>query len=216
MNKIERPKVRANRGITIGLEYEIEIRDKDGKLLSKCKGKNDPFVKNWIRQLYALIKCAEAGGSESITDTSGVSRTFLGGIGNKYVYTIMGWLGIANSNLFGIQVGTSDIAFSKEHYQLQGLIAHGTGSGQLVYGTGSSETITDEDTTTRVRFTRVFTNNSGAPITVKEIGIVSIQYNYTDTTKYYFLCARDVLTSPQTIPDGASLTVRYRVYISYA
>jgi uncharacterized membrane protein YczE len=69
---------------------------------------------------------------------------------------------------------------------------------------------TPPDTTFRV--IRTFTNNTSSPITVYEIGLaIANAYNIGGTTiyTYYFLIARDVLSSPQTIPAGATLTVRY-------
>ena len=50
-------------------------------------------------------------------------------------------------------------------------------------------------------------------VTVKEIGIVV--FNDWGSTHKYFLIIRDVLSSPSSVPDGASLTVRYRIYITY-
>jgi len=114
-------------------------------------------------------------------------------------------------------VGGSDAVFSKNDYSLGSKISHGTGSGQLLYGASTFETVTDTDTTSYFRITRVFTNNSGASVTVKEIGIVIMHSIVSDSTSYtaYFLIVRDVLTSPSSVPDGATLTVRYKIQISY-
>jgi hypothetical protein len=72
-----------------------------------------------------------------------------------------------------------------------------------------------EDSIERFRVVRGFTNGSGGTITVKEIGLV-IANQKEGLTLYNFLMARDVLGSPQDVPDGSTLTIRYRIYVSYA
>jgi hypothetical protein len=201
-----------DRGIHMGLAYEIEVRDKNGQLLSLCKGDNDPFTRAWIR----LLRTATLGGGAAVSllDTTGTSRNFYGSTTASMAFVFINMNAGSGDVNYGVRVGTSDTAFSKDQYELQAKIGHGTGAGQLVYGATSIEDYADEDSTTRFRVTRTFTNNSGAVITVKEIGIaIDMQIG---STHYYGLISRDVLTSPQSVPDGATLTVRYRFYISYA
>jgi len=204
-------KVRAH-GIRMALAYDVEVRDKYGKLLSKRKGKNDPFVKNWILALQGFYKANPAtDNSITLTDASGNPQTFLTGYGlasQKLVPQSL--IAGAGTDAFGVQVGASDVAFSKTQTSLQSKIPNAT----LGYGAVTVEAVEDEDSTSRTRIIRAFTNNTGSPQTVKEIGLV-IANKYA-AVQYYFLIARDVLASPQTVPDGATLTVRYRLYISYA
>jgi len=198
-----------SRGVTLGLDYEVEVRDKDGKLISKLGRRPDPFTRAWIRAL----RTAALGGvsTVSLTDTAGSARTFTFSETGAEYFDITGG---ATEDTHGIVVGNSDVAFDKAQSKLEGKIANGSGGGQLVYGAQTTEDYADEDSTTRFRMIRGFTNNSGAPVTVKEIGIV-LRNNKAGAI-WYLLVARDVLASPQTVPDGATLTVRYRVYISYA
>jgi len=93
-------------------------------------------------------------------------------------------------------------------------IGHGTGSGQLLYNPMTFEDITNPSgNILQFRMTRVFTNNSGADITVKEFGLLAKGKDNTDNPRS-FLIARDVLSEPITIPDGYSLTLRYIVKIT--
>jgi len=200
------------KGVTIGVEYELEIRDKHGKLLSKVKGLSHSFVKHFILILRAM---AYGGTTKaSLTDTAGNGRqqTFTSTASQPLEPLDIN--GEANDDTHGIVVGDSDIAFDKLQYNLQGKISHGSGAGQLVYNASTVESVTDTDNESYFRVIRTFTNNSGATITVKEIGIVA-RAHYDGNT-WYFLIARDVLASPQSVPDGASLTVRYRIYITYS
>jgi hypothetical protein len=202
--------------LKIKLEYELEVRDKNGKLISRKKGESHSFVKNFIQILRALL----GGTSVSINDTGGASRTFRGAwshLASSWTENPCNANAPAGNDTYGIQVGSSDAVFSKDNYSLGSKISHGTGSGQLLYGASTFETVTDTDTSSYFRITRVFTNNSGASVTVKELGIVIMHSVLADSTTYtyYFLILRDVLTSPSSVPDGATLTVRYKMQISY-
>lgn len=194
--------------ITLGLDYELEVT-KDGKVLSKYSKKNgelDPFVTNAIRMLKAVFASTGTADTISLTDVAGVSKTFEGS-----GYPVMSAIGLATEDTIGPVVGTSELAFVRTQYQLDGKIAHGSGAGQLLYGAVTVEAATEENNTGRFRIIRGFTNSTGSSITVKEIAIDI----YNDSPTASFMLCRDVLASPQTIPDGATLTLRYRMYVSY-
>jgi hypothetical protein len=199
----------------IRVEYEAEVRDKNGKLISQIKGESHSFVKNFLRFLRALWGATTV----TITNTGGGTASIRGtwyqsAPSTNFPFDANAGLG---TDAYGIQVGSSDAPFSRDNYSLGSKISHGTGSGQLVYGAMSFEDVADADGSSYLRLTRTFTNNSGASVTVKEIGIALRQSIYADSTYYliYFLIARDVLTSPSSVPDGATFTVRYRIQISY-
>ena len=188
---------------------EYEVRDKNGKLIEKGKFPAKSWVGNIVRLLNALWKVWT-----SVTTTSG-----------KYAYNTpsvlldttntarplklygdnagtFGGAAPTGDTSAGILVGTSDTPVSLGQYNLLGLITHGTGTGQLSYGATVVEDLTT-DTTYLFRIIRTFTNNSGASITVREIGL------FLKPTAQSFMFARDVPPSPITVPNGSTLTVRY-------
>jgi hypothetical protein len=72
------------------------------------------------------------------------------------------------ADTYGILVGTGA---TENTYNLVSKIAHGTGSGQLEY---SDTTKNQPDVTsnlTEMSIIRTFTNSSGAPITIREVGL---------------------------------------------
>jgi hypothetical protein len=188
---------------------EFEVRDKNGKLLQKGKFPAKSWVGNLIRLLnmlwdvWASITTAYNfycySQKSLLLDTTGTARSF--GI-NTGATGSFGGEAPAGDTSAGILVGTSDSPVSLAQYNLLGLITHGTGSGQLSYGATVVEDLTI-DTTYYFRIIRTFTNNSGASITVREIGL------FLKLTTQSFMFARDVPTSPITIPNGSTLTVRY-------
>jgi len=199
----------------MGVEYVVVVRDRNGKLISQTTGKGHSWVRNWIRILGQLFyNRIDTNELVSLTNTAGGSSNFVSANTAVYLKPPLTFNADAGVEVQGVRVGTSDTAFSKLDYELIARIVHGNASGQLLYGATTVEGYVETDAQAYVRIIRGFTNSSGATITVKEIGIAIL--NRSGTTNAYFLVCRDVLPSPQSVPDGAALTVRYKVYIAYA
>ena len=146
-------------------------------------------------------------GSDS-WDTSATEQIFCFSTGNLQSPAVAGngyANNAANAN-FGILVGTEDSAFATTNFALHGLIAHGNGASQLFYQAMGASVRAWDDGTKKFSntFTRIYNNNSGGSITVKEAGLCSRGYG-----SYYYLLARDILDTPVVVPDGAQLTVTY-------
>jgi hypothetical protein len=196
---------------------EYEVRDKNGKLLSRGKLPAKSWVGNIIGLLSSLIyggTCPSTGGAgypysarADMTATDGASQ----GITIYGISVIVGGNAGAGIDTYGILIGSSDTPVAIGQYILGSKIAHGTSSGQMSYGTTTVEALT-KDTTWQFRVVRTFTNNSGATITVRELGLF---IQVTNPTKQVML-ARDVLPSPVTVPNGSTLTVRYIISHSLA
>jgi hypothetical protein len=181
---------------TIGGFIDWELRDPKGRIVKRGRQPMKSWVKAWLQLLYAYFSQT----STTIIDTSGSSRSTSGG----------SWIIVnapAGNTAYGIVVGSSDTPVSRDDYKLASQILHGTGLGQLMYGAMSFDAPAAYGTGYLFRAIRVFTNDSGADVTVKEIGI----YIYL-AAGYYFCIIRDVLTTPVTIPNGYSWTVRYNLY----
>lgn len=203
-----------NEGHKIGMEYEIEIRDRHGKLISKTKGEAKSWLWNfmaWLREWFALNYGLVP--TYSINDITGTGRTFPTSA-SKIIYDNGGYInGDSGDENEGIVVGSSDVAVQYDDYALGSKIAHGTGAGQLVYNAQSLENLQYSGGVISFRVTRTFTNNSGSSVDVKEIGMYMRQLDNTGTARNICV-ARDVLASPQSVPDGATLTVRYTISVT--
>jgi hypothetical protein len=181
---------------TIGGYIEWELIDPKGRIVKRGKQPIKSWVKQWIQVLYAEFSNANT----TFLDTSGISRT----INAAYFRADAG----AGVTTHGIVVGSSDTPVTRDDYKLGSQIAHGSGTGQLMYGAMSIDPPVAYSTGYLTRLMRVFTNNSGGDVTVKEVGVVIL---YSGNL-YYFLIIRDVLSTPVTIPNGYSWTVRYNFY----
>jgi hypothetical protein len=189
---------------------EFEVRDKDGKLIQKGKFPAKSWVGNIIGLLSSLIyggTCPTSGANgfpysprADMTETGGTSQ----GITIWGSGVVVGGNAGAGVDSYGILIGSSDTPVAIGQYSLGSKIAHGTGSGQMSYGASTVEALT-KDATWFFRVVRMFTNSSGATITVRELGLF---IQVTNPTKQVML-ARDVATSPINVPNGSTLTLRY-------
>jgi hypothetical protein len=199
--------------------WEIEVKDKTGKLLKRY----ETPAKSWLKQFITILKGEFAtrhgttvgNANASVTDETGTARSYplasSSGYGTVCNLSTLGDTGDVSQ---GIIVGTSDTPNVLGTYALGGKIAHGTSSGQLVYNPETVEDVTNPSgNDLQFRLTRTFTNNSGATITVKEVGLLVKKWDASSTSRSW-LVARDVLPSPVDVPDGATLTIRYVVKIT--
>jgi hypothetical protein len=192
--------------------WEIEVRDASGKLLTFRKFK----AKSWLPQFLGLIKGqfmvphgADANrGNAPVTDTSGTVRYYPYSSNYLFVTGLCLYAGDGVGD-YGLVVGSSDNPNAINTYTMGAIISHGNASGQLYYGATSIENPSNPSGTNYwiFRIVRIFTNNSGGSITVKEIGLI-VKAQDSGSNVRYFLIARDVI-SPVTVPTGATLTVRY-------
>jgi hypothetical protein len=196
---------------------ELEVRDANGKLLTFRKAK----AKSWLPQFLGLLKgqfmmiygTNTNGGNSPVTDTSGTVRYYPRTDYTVYQGVMCLYAGDGVGD-YGLVVGSSDTPNVINTYTMGAIIPHGNASGQLYYGATAIENPTNPTGTNNwiFRTIRVFNNNSGASITVKEIGLL-VKTVDTGGAARYFLIARDVI-SPVTVPSGATLTVRYIVKIT--
>jgi hypothetical protein len=122
----------------------------------------------------------------------------------------------SNDNNYGIQIGTGTTAPSITDTRLSQLITNGTGVGQMQYGgvnvTGPVTNTTNN--TGYITITRTFTNNSGASITVSEVGLVAYSGTLGLASNQYYLIIYDLLPTPITVPNGSSLSISYEIQVA--
>ncbi len=201
---------------------EIEVRDKDGKLISKRRQRSD----SWLKQIMQILKGEFATrydtdvghANATVYDETATGRTYPAHSSGSTVarHTNLSTLGDSGDATQGIIIGSGDQPNSLVTYCLQSKIEHGSASGQMLYGAETVEEVTNPSgMDLEFRIIRAFTNNSGASITVKEIGLLVKKIDSTFTARS-FLILRDVLPSPSVVPDLATMTVRYIIKMTVA
>lgn len=181
----------------VDLILEVEVRDKKGQVIYKKRKK----AKSWVKNFAEILRSHFAN----------LDATVKGLDGSEYTSppdTILVAAEEGNDS-YGIQVGSGTGTPIPSDYKLATKIDHGTGANQLQYGAVTVESVTIEDSNiSQFRVIRVFTNGSGSDITVTEIGLVTYYAGVS------VLLARDLLSPSVTVPDGATLTVRYIVKVT--
>lgn len=124
---------------------------------------------------------------------------------------------------YGIVLGRDDTAVAQGNYFLGMPIVHGSGSNEMLqYGCFMTNFVEDADYVS-FDIVKVFENNSGSAITVKEIGLTGgnvSTYTYASNSYLFgcnpnslFLMARNVFTTPVVVNDQVVLKVTYTIKI---
>ena len=198
----------------LSLFYELEVRDKEGRIISSRREKSRSLLRNFALLVRTLLAGNIAGvitGSNfdvkvSVTKRDGSTFSF-----PSLMYSgeaenapaAMEAAAMERNDNYGVIVGAGTAAVTKHDYDLASQYKDGIEANQLLHGKTTVEDVDGTEAESVWRVIRTFTNESGATITVREIGLaVLCQGNYV-------LIARDVLSTPEDIPAAASLTVRY-------
>lgn len=186
----------------IYVEYSLVKKDATGKILKNFSNPCQSLVANFLQGLYAyshgLVGGAEYGFTAPYTSNKDMIKTSSVHFDLSTYYNFQGVAG----NLAGIAVGSGSSVPAATDIDIDTLIAHGSGVGQLVYGLqscGAGVTIAGNNST--VIFSRTFTNSSGGVITVDEFVI----FGFSAGNR--FLILRDVLPGTETLNPGQTITI---------
>ena len=182
----------------INLTAEFYLIDTDGT--SRCVACKDAdlFVGNFVLEFQFWFTAATG---IYVTKTDGTTFS----LSLSYYWDLKAPSG---NTTYGPMVGTGITTPQITNYTLGAKIAHGTGSGQLVYGATAMPNPATSGSSRFWNVSRSFTNSSGASITVNEIGLVA------KTSSYYFMIARDVLGTGVAIANGQVGTLNYKFQVS--
>lgn len=192
----------------------LQVKDRNGVLVFDDKQRGHSWTRNFYNLMFAytsgvptLPGSSFGAGYLTLKNTAGSFEN------TNWPYLVSsGYYGSTLGGVMGIRVGTGDTAFDEDHLTLAAAIAQGTGSGQLSHATGTahSTAYTAGSKTWKTTGSRIFNNNSGGSITVKETGI----YAWYSTT--YFMVERTVLSPSVAVANGAQLTVTYEISMDFS
>ena len=225
---LERTITKAQRKLHIArsplLSASVDTLDMNSEVVSRIQFKSNSYVRNYFN-IMAMSSSATGADGNTSTSADGSAGCLVNWSGvNRYPFSYNNSSSALNTRLAysptnaSVRVGTSDIAESFEDYTLTGAISNGSGSGELVK---SSVSIVSNlwDSTNRVIYSNIsqsYTNNSGADIIVKEMGLSPYFRIYTTTSgssqvNETILIARDVLPTAITIANGETKTFTYTI-----
>lgn len=196
----------------------FQVHDK-GKLVFDNLQEGHSWTRNYWNIMFGNTAAATGGG----TATFGAGYMAVKITGGSQTIANASYSASSEQNGFycsgavstyGIVVGTGDTAFSVEDYDLAAQISTGTGTGQLVYSAMSRPVASYASTTWTSTIVRVFNNNSGGSITIKETGMIWNGKCFDNVARNY-LCERSVLDPTVAVANGAQLTVTYTVSMDF-
>jgi len=197
---------------TINVEYKVSLLDaKSGKVLKEGKWTpSKSLVKNFMAFIYANLR----GGSYGATNTGGSAVT-IQIVEQEYQprATAICANGEAGDSNKGIVVGKGSTPVTNDDYALEEQCVHGEGTDQLLHSATSWSGLDIEGDYVVATAERVFTNNSGAAITLNEIGMyVYAWYAYSSYLRNIgtIMILRDVI-SALTVNHLQAAGVQYKI-----
>lgn len=156
---------------------------------------------SWVSQMVDLLICYF-----SDTDTTVVDRTGLG-------FTAESTEGHKISTLHsilqgGVFVGTGLTAVDRDDIDIEIVIAHGNGAGQLEHIPGVVTKTVSITGGYETQCEKTFNNNSGGDITINEVGLVGL-YESTLGLLKQALILHDRISPGHAVVNGGSVIVRY-------
>ena len=182
------------------LDWEFIVKDRNGKILARKKGKVDSYLKNHMVLVFGLYG---AGGENGVRTDGSSTAIMKSDLANADISAGEG------ETDYGIVFGTGSDPNSPGMYNLQSPISHGDGDNLLHYYGVSVGNIVVEGNTVYFEISRDAKNNGSVDITIYEAGLI-VKLG----TLGNFLVGRQVISGGITVPAGATLTFKFRPKIT--
>jgi len=189
----------------------IIVRDKEGNAIKRYKQKSHSPTANFIGLMLPYTWYVDTGNSWTFTNTSNSTFTYkLGLQGISYPNAKNNY----NTYIVNILVGSGSNSNPYNAYNLNAPISNGQGTGQLLYGSINIPTsITINGSQAYFIISQSYTNQSGATITISEVGIIINLNIYNrssnSATSGNVLIWYDTLSSPISVGSGQSVVIYY-------
>jgi len=202
---------------------ELEVFDKDGKLIQKHRQRSHSWVRNAYNTMFSQLAlkdgddAAFGAGKLNFKNTAAAVINAASAVGIDTSASMdaagdKGYIALATSITNGILVGSGTNAEDFEDYVLQTPMAEGNGAGELNHVQSQPHSISYAALTLKDELVRYFNNNSGGNIDVNEVALV---IGSMSNLVHHCLMCRDKLASTVTVPDTGQLKVTYTIQLTY-
>lgn len=206
----------------------LQVHDKNGILVFDDVQRGHSWTRNFYNMMFGMIAGARGNNTSSFGAGYMSGKNTAGSIYAAYNYSSSyqnayssGYFNSSTSSSYGIVVGSGDTAFDKDQNALASIINHGSNTGQLFYHASPSYTTSNIPTYTsspkawQQQHLRVFNNNSGGSITVKETALYVNAYLFSGSP-INIMVERSILDPTVPVANGAQLTVTYTISMDYS
>lgn len=193
----------------IYLLKRLQVFDKhprDGGEMVYDSGESE--CRSWVT---AFLKHIEAGSRDvavSATDINDAARGMAAPSDVASGRTWMSIIGVESEADNGTVIGTGTTTETNTDTKLETRITDGATSGKMEYDEHTYTTTAVVSTNVDFVWNRTFTNNSGASISVTEIGLYCESYRTAQQIAVDMCLAREVVTST-AVADGQTLLVKF-------
>ena len=201
---------------TFNAYLTVIVRDFKGNVIKVHRQRSHSPTPNFMALMLPAQFYINIGGSLTLTGVGGATVSYQPGISTSS-YDISYPNSATNypTHISEIQVGSGEQSNPLSATKLAVAIASGSGTGELIYGSISIPSGVEVNGNTAYFYVaQTYTNQSGATITITEVGIVTfIEFiepsNNSSAGGYYILTWYDVLSSAISVPNGGSVTIYY-------
>jgi hypothetical protein len=205
----------------IAMYLDIEVKMPDGEITEHRHQRSKSFVRNAYNLFFHTIAgypMSDGTWGDGYVNMKNTGGSLSSGAYRGFCFSTdgngQGFLSPGSANDFGIVVGTGTGAESFDSHALGTKIAVGNGTGQL-YTLRSEDPVDSYIGLTKKRtLVRYFNNNSGAAISLGEIGLIGRVITGGDSSMYA-LFSRDIISPAVDIYDKAQLKITYVVSLVY-
>jgi len=178
----------------IKIEIRAELRDPQGKLIKRYPWKK---ANSLLKQFIQILMVQMSTVAQNTTDTGGVERSLT--ISSQNFNSA----GAAALTTNGVVVGSGTTPVSMTDTKLQTQV-----TTNVAHSAHSLAVENPDASTWRVYIARVFTNNTGATLQIREVGL----YCFGAGSTWNF--AIDHTLYSVDVPNGVGVTITYRITIS--
>ncbi len=170
---------------------------------------NDGWTRNAFSWMFSSMSDATSTGENAFEDGVLTARNTAGTIHSAQSSSLP-----YGSDAHTV-LGSGATAFTVDDYNVETEIADGSSAGQLTRAT-TSRTPSYASKTWKATISRVFTNNSGGDVTVREIGYRRQVRIYTSLTGQNYLFLRKVLDSAEVVANTDTFTLNIEISMDYS
>lgn len=188
----------------IELLLRLVVKNEKGEIIQDTGDKpSHSFVIQFLEWIYALL---DGPATSTATDVDNATNIIYKGILQTDFQ--FGVDAPAGSSEWGLVVGQGAGAETNVNYKLTDQLTEGVGAGNITHDVTTIGTTAVVGANVDLVIQRTFVNNTGASLTVREVGIY-MRYAETGPFTYYHCLIRDVLAVPITLADKCTVTVYY-------
>lgn len=179
--------------------YNITVHEPHLYLPPKLWTPSRSYVKQFAQILRNMFNYAIEA---AVDDTGGTPRS----LAQQYLLHRLYAGAAIGVDDYGPVIGASNAPEDVDDNTLGTPFVHGTGAGQMEFGTTTIPALAVVAGQCRLDFTRTFTNSNGYMLTVREVGLIVL------CQTWYFLIIRDRPAVDYEVEVGQVLTLTYRIY----